>query len=173
VRNPGVRSDYLAIVRVRELIERRRRREREISILYSTARLTALRGVDEALESIVRSAHDLVDTDITYLTVLEEDGARLRVRAAFGSITPEFREDFHAPADVGIAGRVDSRFLSMAVAPVHLVVTARVREVPRHEAIDDFERGPVERRTQIHPRDAFDGHDRDCIGRYSQLNCCR
>ena len=101
-----LRSDYLAIVRVRELIERRRRREREISILYSTARLTALRGVDEVLQSIVRSAHDLVDTDITYLTVLEEDGARLRVRASFGSITPEFREDFHAPADVGIAGRV-------------------------------------------------------------------
>ena len=56
------RADYLAVVRVRELAERRRRRDQEISILYSTARLTALRGVDEALESIVRSAHDLVDT---------------------------------------------------------------------------------------------------------------
>ena len=101
-----LRADYLAIVRVRELVERRRRREQEISILYSTARLTALRGVDEVLESIVRSAHDLVDTDITYMTVLEEDGTRLRVRATSGSITPGFRENFHAPADVGIAGRV-------------------------------------------------------------------
>ena len=99
-------ADYLAVVRVRELVERRRRREQEISILYSTARLTALRGVDEALESIVRSAHDLVDTDITYLTVLEENGTRLRVRATAGSISPDFRENFHAPADVGIAGRV-------------------------------------------------------------------
>ena len=101
-----LRADYLAIVRVRELVERRRRREQEISILYSTARLTALRGVDEVLESIVHSAHDLVDSDITYMTVLEEDGTRLRVRATTGSITPQFRENFHAPADVGIAGRV-------------------------------------------------------------------
>jgi len=100
------RADHLAIVRVRELVERRRRREQEISILYSTARLTALRGVDEVLESIVHSAHDLVDSDITYITVLEEDGTRLRVRATTGSITPQFRENFHAPADVGIAGRV-------------------------------------------------------------------
>ena len=100
------RADHLAIVRVRELVERRRRREQEISILYSTARLTALRGVDEVLESIVHSAHDLVDSDITYMTVLEEDGTRLRVRATTGSITPQFRENFHAPADVGIAGRV-------------------------------------------------------------------
>jgi GAF domain-containing protein/sugar diacid utilization regulator len=101
-----LRADYLAVVRVRELAERRRRREQEISILYSTARLTALRGVDEALENIVRSAHDLVDTDLTYLTVLEENGTRLRVRATAGSISPDFRENFHAPADVGIAGRV-------------------------------------------------------------------
>jgi hypothetical protein len=101
-----VDADYLAIVRVRELIDRRRRRERELSMLYSTARLTALRGVDEVLESIVQSAHELVDSDITYLTVLEEDGTRLRVRAAAGTVTPEFREGFHAPADVGIAGRV-------------------------------------------------------------------
>jgi len=105
-RSDHLEADYLAVARVRELVERRRRREQEISILYSTARLTALRGVDEALQSIVRSAHDLVDSDITYLTVLEEDGTRLRVRASAGTSTPLFREDFHAPADVGIAGRV-------------------------------------------------------------------
>ena len=39
-----LKADYLAVVRVRELAERRRRRDQEISILYSTARLTALRG---------------------------------------------------------------------------------------------------------------------------------
>src|SRR5687768_7409491 len=105
-RSDQLEADYLAVARVRELVERRRRREQEISILYTTARLTALRGVDEALQSIVRSAHDLVDSDITYLTVLEEDGTRLRVRASAGTSTSQFRQDFSAPANVGIAGRV-------------------------------------------------------------------
>ena len=124
-------ADYLAVVRVRELAERRRRREQEISILYSTARLTALRGVDEALESIVRSAHDLVDTDLTYLTVFEENGTRLRVRATAGSISPDFRVNFHAPADVGISGRVAGTW-----APYYVRDYLASTEIVHHPDVD-------------------------------------
>ncbi|MGV9310586.1 helix-turn-helix domain-containing protein [Streptomyces sp. NPDC003691] len=90
-----------------ELIERHRRRERELSSLYATARsLTALRGPDEVLASVVGHAHDLIGADLAYLAVLEEDGTYLRVRSAAGALTPGFAGRMHAPAQVGIAGRV-------------------------------------------------------------------
>ncbi|WP_405534315.1 GAF domain-containing protein [Streptomyces sp. NBC_00075] len=90
-----------------ELLERQRRRERELSSLYATARsLTVLRGVEEVLASVVGHAHDLIGTDLAYLAVLEEDGAYLRVRATAGTVTPGFAERTHGPAHVGIAGRV-------------------------------------------------------------------
>lgn len=119
--------DRLALQRVRELVDRRRRREKQLSILYSTARLTALRGVDEALDSIVHSAHELIDADITYLTVLEEDGSQLRVRAQSGAITPPFQRDFRAPPHVGIAGHV-ARTLAPLWVPDYLSSTEFVHD---------------------------------------------
>ena len=90
-----------------ELIERHRRRERELSSLYATARsLTVLRGLDEVLASVVEHAHDLIGTDLAYLAVLEENGTYLRVRSTAGTLTPGFGERVHAPAHIGIAGRV-------------------------------------------------------------------
>lgn len=90
-----------------QLLARQRRRERELSSLYATARsLTVLRGVDEVLASVVEHAHDLIGTDLAYLAVLEENGTYLRVRATAGTLTPGFGEMAHAPAHVGIAGRV-------------------------------------------------------------------
>ena len=48
------------------------RRERELASLYATARsLTVLQEVDDVLTAIVRNAHDLVATDVTYLSVTE------------------------------------------------------------------------------------------------------
>ncbi|KPI08199.1 putative transcriptional regulator, PucR family [Actinobacteria bacterium OK074] len=100
-------EDHYPAARVRELIERQRRRERELSSLYATARsVTVLRGLDEVLASVVENAHDLIGTDIAYLAVLEEDGTHLRVRATVGTLSPGFDERVHAPAHVGIAGRV-------------------------------------------------------------------
>lgn len=100
-------EDSYPAARVRELVERQRRRERELSSLYATARsLTVLRGLDEALASVVEHAHDLIGTDIAYLAVLEENGTYLRVRATAGTLTPGFGERVHAPAHIGIAGRV-------------------------------------------------------------------
>ncbi|MCT9078675.1 helix-turn-helix domain-containing protein [Streptomyces fulvoviolaceus] len=100
-------QDHYPAAHVRELIERQRRRERELSSLYATARsVTVLRGLDEVLASVVENAHDLIGTDIAYLTVLEENGTHLRVRATAGTLTSGFDERVHAPAHVGIAGRV-------------------------------------------------------------------
>ena len=59
-----------------------RRRERELSGLYATAReLTTLRSIDEVLQSIAERAQDLVPSaEACYIAVREEDGG---VIAAF------------------------------------------------------------------------------------------
>lgn len=88
-----------------ELANYRQRRERELSSLYATTRsLTALGEVDEVLDLVVRSAHELVGTDITYLSLVGEDG-ELALRASAGTISADFRAA-HVPRGVGIGGRV-------------------------------------------------------------------
>jgi sugar diacid utilization regulator len=88
-----------------EPADRRRRRERELSSLYATARsLTALGEVDMVLASIVRHAHELMGTDVTYLSVFDPH-SELTLRAVEGSLSPAFRSA-HVPADTGVGGRV-------------------------------------------------------------------
>lgn len=89
-----------------EAVEHRQRRERELASLYATARaLTALGDVDTVLSSIVRHAHELVGTDVTYLSVFDDPHSQLTLRAVEGSLSPEFRTA-HVPGNTGVGGRV-------------------------------------------------------------------
>lgn len=84
-------------------LDGQRRRERELASLYATVRtLTVLQEVDDVLTAIVRNAHDLVATDVTYLSVTEGD--ELILRAAEGVVSPEFRTA-RVPVSTGVAGR--------------------------------------------------------------------
>src|SRR5215475_5184642 len=69
-----------------------RRRERELSGLYATARdLTTIRTIDAVLQSIAERAHELVPSaDASYIAVREEDGG-VTVRASIGLTTPAFK----------------------------------------------------------------------------------
>jgi GAF domain-containing protein len=69
-----------------------RRRERELSGLYATAReLTTVRAADEVLQSIAERAQDLVPSaDACYIAVREEDGG-VTVRASVGLTSPVFK----------------------------------------------------------------------------------
>lgn len=79
------------------------RRDRAAA-LYATARaLTALGEVDEVLAAIVKQAHELMDVDLTYLSVI--DGAELQLRAVEGSISAAFRTA-RVSASTGIGGQV-------------------------------------------------------------------
>lgn len=89
-----------------EMWEHRARRERELSSLYATARaLTALGEVDAVLASIVRHAHDLIGADVTYLSVLDEEGGSLKLHAVEGALSPTFRTA-QVPTSTGVAGRI-------------------------------------------------------------------
>lgn len=89
-----------------EQAESRNRRERELASLYATARaLTVLGDVDSVLAAVVRHAHELMGTDLTYLSVLGEDNSELTLRALEGSISPRFRTA-RVPATTGVGGQV-------------------------------------------------------------------
>ncbi|MFE9680796.1 helix-turn-helix domain-containing protein [Streptomyces sp. NPDC006285] len=81
------------------------RRQRELASLYATAKsLTALRELDEVLQSIVHHAHDLISTDFTYLSLVGADG-RLSAKASEGTISASFLAAC-IPVGVGLGGKV-------------------------------------------------------------------
>src|SRR5688572_22098 len=64
----------LLALRVRGLLERRRRREMELTGLYDTASdLSGLRDLDAVLRAIVHRARNLLSTDIAYMTLNDEE----------------------------------------------------------------------------------------------------
>ncbi|NYD53845.1 helix-turn-helix domain-containing protein [Microbacterium pseudoresistens] len=85
---------------------RLRRRTAELEALFSTAReLVRLQDVNDVLRRLVQRAHDLMGTDVTYLSEVEVGTQDLIVRHSVGTVTPEFR-DLLVPAGYGLASRV-------------------------------------------------------------------
>lgn len=89
--------------------ERWRRRGQELSALFSSAReLAQLRDVDQLLERLVERAHDLVGTDVTYLSEFDMRTRELRVRTTLGTVAPTFL-GLRVPPGVGLASMVVER----------------------------------------------------------------
>ena len=109
-------SDDLSADAVRTIVDRAtalrvelaqsRRRENELSALFTSAReLAELRDVGLLLHRLVLRAHELIGTDVTYLSVYEPGLDELHVRATAGTITAAF-EHLVVPPGVGLAARV-------------------------------------------------------------------
>lgn len=100
-------ADVIAAVREVQLSNARlRRRTAELEALYSTAReLVRLQDVDEVLDRLVERAHQLMGTDVTYLSEVEDAAGTLRVRHSAGTVTAGFR-DLVVPAGFGLASKV-------------------------------------------------------------------
>ncbi|TQM36774.1 helix-turn-helix domain-containing protein [Pseudonocardia cypriaca] len=89
--------------------ERWRRRGQELSALFSSAReLAQLRDVDKLLERLVERAHDLVGTDVTYLSEFDMRTRELRVRTTLGTVAPTFL-GLRVPPGMGLASLVVQR----------------------------------------------------------------
>ena len=88
----GLDDELDAAMDVFNVLAHLRRRERELSGLYATARkLTTVRAVDEVLQSIAEQAQDLVPSaDASYIAVRDDDGG-VTVRASVGLTSPVFR----------------------------------------------------------------------------------
>lgn len=89
---------------VRALLERRRRREAELSALFDTvADLATLRDLDAVLEAIVRRARKLLDTDVTYMTLTDPDEGDTYMRVTDGSVSARFQR-LRLPMGAGLGG---------------------------------------------------------------------
>ena len=95
-----------AAMDVFNVLAHQRRRERELSGLYATARdLTTVRTIDEVLQSIAERAQDLVPSaDASYIAVREEDGG-VTVRASVGLTSTAFKH-VHTRPGTGMAAQI-------------------------------------------------------------------
>ena len=101
-----VRRQYDLALRLRELIARQRAREAELSALYDTASdLTAIRDVDAILAAIVRRARQLLNADMTYLSLNDEGEGASYMKVTDGALTREFRT-LKLPLGTGLLGLV-------------------------------------------------------------------
>lgn len=114
-----------------QVTARLRRRATELEALFSTAReLVRLQDVTDVLRRLVERAHELMGTDVTYLSEVEDAEGDLRVRYSVGTVTPEFR-DLLVPAGFGLASLVaESR------EPVWVRQYARMADAPHDASID-------------------------------------
>ncbi|MEE6261939.1 helix-turn-helix domain-containing protein [Plantactinospora sonchi] len=93
-------------LRVRALLERRRRREAELSGLYDTASdLAGLRDSDAVLRAIVRRARHLLGTDVAYMTLVDDERGDTYMRVTDGSISARF-QGLRLPMGAGLGGLV-------------------------------------------------------------------
>lgn len=107
------RTKRLAL-QVRAVMESRRRREAELSALYETASdLAALNDLDDLLTAIVRRARALLQSDMAYLSLNDDERGDTYMRVTEGSTSAEFRQ-VRLPMGAGLGGLVAQTALPYA-----------------------------------------------------------
>ncbi len=102
----SLREQHALALRVHAQMARLRSREAELSALYETARdLTAIRDLDAILAAIVRRARQLLNADMTYLSLNDEQEGASYMKVTDGALTPEFSE-LRLPLGTGLLGLV-------------------------------------------------------------------
>jgi len=93
-------------LRVRAILDQRRRREAELSALYETANdLAALREVDDVLWAIVHRARLLLHSDVAYLSLNDDAAGDTYMRVVDGITSAAFRS-LRLPMGAGLGGLV-------------------------------------------------------------------
>lgn len=93
-------------LRVRGVLEERRRRESELTALFETARdLTALRDLDSVLTAIVRRARLLIGSDVSYLSLNDATHGDTYMRVTDQIASALFR-NVRLPMGAGLGGLV-------------------------------------------------------------------
>lgn len=96
----------VAALRVRALLARRARREVELSALFETAGdLAGLRDLDAVLQAIVRRARQLLNADVAYMTLHDDERGDTYMRVTDGSISIAFQR-LRLPMGAGLGGLV-------------------------------------------------------------------
>ncbi|KUJ49276.1 MULTISPECIES: helix-turn-helix domain-containing protein [Micromonospora] len=113
-RSAGLPADQIAeleqaktvALRVRALLERRRRRESELLSLYDTVSdLAGLRDLDDVLRAIVHRARHLLGADVAYMTLNDAERGDTYMRVTDGSVSARFQQ-LRLPMGAGLGGLV-------------------------------------------------------------------
>ncbi|WP_350350829.1 GAF domain-containing protein [Microbacterium sp. A8/3-1] len=118
--------------RAQRELSRLRRREHELTALFSSAReLAELRDSDAVLARLVQRAREMMGVDLAYLSEFDTDSRELRVRETSGSVSASF-QTLRVPPGRGLASVVvESR-------TAHWVADYTAYAADRHDAgIDD------------------------------------
>ncbi|OUZ12313.1 hypothetical protein BHE97_02490 [Aeromicrobium sp. PE09-221] len=128
----GRREEIVRVVRrIQGSYAHLQRRTQELAALFSTAReLVQLHDVDTVLQRLVERAHDLIGTDVTYLSETTDASGGMAVRHSVGTVSEPFRNLF-VPAGKGLASKVVE-----ARAPVWVSRYVDMSEAPRDPGID-------------------------------------
>jgi len=103
---PTMVDDVEIVLRLHDNFENKRKREKELSALYETARdLSALRNTDQVLQAIVQRARQLVGSDIAYISAADDERNDFYVRATEGVVSQDFAR-IRVPRDIGVCGSV-------------------------------------------------------------------
>lgn len=87
----AVRRQIDVSIRLRALLERYKRRTGVLAALYETAGdLASLRDVEKVLHAIVRRSRQLLQTDVAYLMLIDEERGDTYMRVTDGTVTPDF-----------------------------------------------------------------------------------
>ncbi|WP_243712605.1 GAF domain-containing protein [Actinomadura sp. 6K520] len=96
----------LAALRVRAIMQRYACREAELAALFDTAgELAALRDHDAILEAIVHRARRLLNADVAYMTLNDDEPGDTRMRVTDGAVSAAFRR-LRVPLGDGLGGLV-------------------------------------------------------------------
>ncbi len=101
-----VREQHAVALRLRDRMLVQQNRQAQLTALYETANdLIAIRDVDAILAAIVRRARQLLDADMTYLSLNDEAEGASFMKVTDGSISAEFR-NLRLPLGTGLLGLV-------------------------------------------------------------------
>ncbi|MFE5564005.1 helix-turn-helix domain-containing protein [Amycolatopsis japonica] len=93
-------------LRVKDLLDRRARRDRDLSALFDTAKdLASLKDLTAILTSIAVRCRELLGTDLAYLSLLDESGTETSIRVTDGTVSQLLRH-LRLPIDIGVGGLV-------------------------------------------------------------------
>ncbi|WP_243228323.1 GAF domain-containing protein [Microbacterium sp. CIAB417] len=94
------------VARIQRELSRLRRREHELTALFSSAReLAELRDSDAVLARLVQRAREMMGVDLAYLSEFDPDTSELRVRETSGSVSASF-QTLRVPPGRGLASVV-------------------------------------------------------------------
>ncbi|MEV8532441.1 GAF domain-containing protein [Streptomyces sp. NPDC051211] len=80
-------------LRIRRTLSQHRRREAQLTALFDTASdLAALRDLDSVLRAIVHRSKLLLGTDVTYLSLNDDEAGDTYMRVTDGAVAPAFQQ---------------------------------------------------------------------------------